>query len=661
MARLGLGASWKCLMANDICAKKAAAYRRNFPPGDEYLQKDIRDLTLNELPGRPFLVWASFPCQDLSLAGSRQGLKGGRSGTFWPFWNLVAEMARQNRAIPMVVLENVVGAITSHGGADFRNIVEAFVRGGYGVGAIVIDAIHFVPQSRPRLFVLAVHRDWATPSALVLDKPEEPWHPTSLVRIQKTIHKTSQDRWIWWRFPPPPPRNCSLAQVIDESPLGVNWHSHKGTLRLISLMSERNLEKLKQVEALNERTVGTLYKRTRRDSAGNRMQRAEVRFDQVSGCLRTPSGGSSRQIVMVVEGKKIRSRLLSPREAARLMGVGEDYALPENYNEAYHLMGDGVVVPAVAWLEHSLLRPWFTQILKTAEPMPPSKEPIIFCKLQPETRRRIEAYAEGILSAAPGIGNHGLSTEEFWDSGIFRSAVERLRGQQAATTSGKKEFMTTVLNFLKAAGRVQKWDFSGAGERHDYEIAMADGRISVVETKGCLDGNNTNIFERPPQADEFIIWSLCQNPGSDPRHNAWSGIHTRLSAEIIHRQQRIDGVVIWDMVCGTAGRPCPKLKSDQMRATVIKGPRSIPPPCIYLFPRSIPDPRNNPRPNCWELSDISLLQSLWQSFKGDPTDVVSVFIEARMHGADVQRRTLFVRESQPFAISSWTTVRRARR
>jgi len=82
-----------------------------------------------------------------------------------------------------------------------------------------------------------------------------------------------------------------------------------------------------------------------------------VRFDQVSGCLRTPVGGSSRQVIVLVEGKRIRSRLLSPREAARLMGVPEDYPLPPNYNDAYHLFGDGLAVPVVSWLEQHLLRP----------------------------------------------------------------------------------------------------------------------------------------------------------------------------------------------------------------------------------------------------------------------------------------------------------------
>ncbi len=82
-----------------------------------------------------------------------------------------------------------------------------------------------------------------------------------------------------------------------------------------------------------------------------------MRFDDVAGCLRTPAGGSSRQLILVVEGQKVRSRLISGRETARLMGLPDDYRLPTNYNEAYHLTGDGVVVPVVRHLAEHLFEP----------------------------------------------------------------------------------------------------------------------------------------------------------------------------------------------------------------------------------------------------------------------------------------------------------------
>ena len=92
MARLGLGANWRCAFANEWCDKKPAAYRAYF--GDEELKvDDVAHLTADDLPGIPTLVWASFPCQDLSLAGNGAGLAGERSGTFKPFWSLIRALS----------------------------------------------------------------------------------------------------------------------------------------------------------------------------------------------------------------------------------------------------------------------------------------------------------------------------------------------------------------------------------------------------------------------------------------------------------------------------------------------------------------------------------------------------------------------------------------
>jgi hypothetical protein len=286
-------------------------------------------------------------------------------------------------------------------------------------------------------------------------------------------------------------------------------------------------------------------------------------------------------------------------------------------------------------------------------------QPIIFCELSEETQRLIADYVNALKQIAPTIGHHGMTEEDFWSSGLLQSAVERLRGTQSATTGKKRTFIADILNFMQSRGAITQWKFSGAGERHDYEVDLPGGRLCVIEAKGCLDGNNTNIFERPPNADEFIIWSLCQNPGSDPRHNAWSGIHTRLSAEIIHRRQRVDGLIIWDMVCGTKGRICPKLVAHPSRATALQD-REVPPPCVYLLPRTIPDPRNNPQPKCRRLDEVTFLQALIQTFKGDDTDVVEVHIEARMSGTSVERRTIYIRDGQEISQSKWTKLKRAR-
>jgi hypothetical protein len=194
---------------------------------------------------------------------------------------------------------------------------------------------------------------------------------------------------------------------------------------------------------------------------------------------------------------------------------------------------------------------------------------VIPCEQNQQLRERIEEFAETLKVEAYKLGTHGLSEKEFYNSGLFRGAIERIRGQYSATMRDKRDFVRRVLNHMQDAGFIKDWDSAGDSNRHDYSVRLPSGKIAVIELKGCLDGNNTNIFERPPHAQEFILWSVCTNPGADPRHNAWSGIHTRLSAEIIFREQRVDGLIVWDMVCGTIGRPCPKLEADPARATII--------------------------------------------------------------------------------------------
>ena len=365
MARAGLGTDWQCLFANDFDVKKAAIYARNWE-GDALVVNDVGALTITQLPDRADLAWGSFPCQDLSLAGVGAGLNGQRSGAFWPFWQLIQQLGREGRQPAMIVLENVCGALTSHGGRDFATIATALADEGYRFGALTIDAAKFVPQSRPRLFIVAAHNTLVIPekiasapaaeSLLREDNPRQ-WFSQALIAAQALLPKALRDHWLWWHLPEPPKRNLMLEDVIERTPKGVEWHDCAQTQRLLELMSPTHRAKVEAASSMGRPVVGTLYKRTRKDEAGRRRQRAEVRFDNIAGCLRTPLGGSSRQTVLIVDGDTVRSRLLSPREAARLMGLPDDYELPSNYNQACHLAGDGVVVPVVRHLARYIVEP----------------------------------------------------------------------------------------------------------------------------------------------------------------------------------------------------------------------------------------------------------------------------------------------------------------
>jgi len=351
MARSGLGPKWQCLFANDLSEKKADAYARNWG-ADHLVIGDIFNLASAELPGQADLAWGSFPCQDLSLAGMGAGLEGRRSSAFWGFWNLVGALRRERRKPRMIMLENVYGALTSHGGKDFDAIASALYAEDYYFGAMVMDAVHFVPQSRPRLFILAVDKSLSILECTHAWTAMPAWHPDAVIRAHNRLSRELQANWRWWSPPPPHGAPSSLEDLIEDEPSGVNWHSEAETSKLLVSMSEVNRRKVMEVQASGAMRVGTVYRRTR---AG--VVRAEVRFDGVSGCLRTPTGGSSRQTILVVQGERIRSRLLSTREAARLMGLPDEYKLPERYNDAYHLAGDGVVVPVVRHISQHLLEP----------------------------------------------------------------------------------------------------------------------------------------------------------------------------------------------------------------------------------------------------------------------------------------------------------------
>ena len=363
MARAGLGDAWRCLFANDFSAMKVATYEANWGAGDIKCQ-DIAELSLADLPRTAVdLSWASFPCQDLSLAGEYRGLgreEDGartRSGTFWPFWRLMRQLVDDGRAPRLIVLENVYGCLTSHGGRDFTAIATSIAQAGYRFGAVIMNAVHFVPQSRARLFFVAARNDMALPKSLVRTVPDAEWHPAALVNAFSRLPPEVNANWLWWDMPRPAARNLTFGDIIEDNPTSVSWHTAAETRRLLGLMTPLHLKKVEQVRVLGGKHVGAVYRRTRIDENGAKVQRAEVRFDDVAGCLRTPAGGSSRQTILVVEGRKTRSRLLSTREAARLMGLSDDYRLPPRYNDAYHVCGDGVCAPVVRHLAQNILEP----------------------------------------------------------------------------------------------------------------------------------------------------------------------------------------------------------------------------------------------------------------------------------------------------------------
>lgn len=324
------------IWANDICAKKADVYCANHQKNVFHLDA-IENVKGRDLP-QAVLSWGSFPCQDLSLAGNMGGLMRPRSGLVWQWLRVMDEMKKRP---PVLVAENVVGLISGGKGEYFRQLYSALTSRGYKVGAVIMDAANWVPQSRKRVFIIGV--DSGIPTA-DLELPGPTWcHPSSLVSIA-----TNLDKWVWWSIPKPNSKRKKLEDVIDFSVPCVNSVKHES---LIKLIPTRHLEKMDE-EIEKGYRVFPGYKRIR-----NGKQVLELRFDGLAGCLRTPGGGSSRQYIVLHDNNQLKSRLLTVREAALLMGVRKDYKIPGSYNDGYKAMGDAVAVPAARHLSKYLLRP----------------------------------------------------------------------------------------------------------------------------------------------------------------------------------------------------------------------------------------------------------------------------------------------------------------
>lgn len=320
--------------ANDLCPKKAAVFNANHNKAP-FALCSIADVRGADLPPVS-LSWASFPCQDLSLAGNGEGIQAKRSGLVWEWLRVMDEMPQRPR---ILAAENVVGLVSSHGGKHYKELHGALTKRGYRVGAVLLDAVRWLPQSRPRIFVVAVDRSVDVPASLTT--PKATWaHPEALQKAAAGVK-----HWTWWRLPPPEPRTSTLLDVVD---FDVPCHDEVASRKNYGMIPDAHKR------LLHESGLRAVpgYKRMR-----NGKQVLELRFDNVAGCLRTPSGGSSRQYLVIKHGKNWRTRILSPREAARLMGAPETFRLPGSFNDGYKAMGDAVAAPVAEYLARHLLFP----------------------------------------------------------------------------------------------------------------------------------------------------------------------------------------------------------------------------------------------------------------------------------------------------------------
>lgn len=330
------------VFANDVEPAKREIYAANFGASD-FILGDVRAIRGSDVP-QVVLATASFPCTDLSLAGWRRGFQGGESSLFWEFARVLREMA--TRKPPAVLVENVPSFATSHGGKDLRAAIEELNGLGYSCDLVVVDARHFVPQSRPRLFIVGSLGNIGWPACLAPTEVRPPW----LVRFLRAhpelrIHTAPLPRL--------PKSELSLGSIVHRLNSGdAAWWNGPRLDRFIDSLSAVQASRLTEMRVREGQIWATAYRRTRGGKAV-----WEIRADAISGCLRAVRGGSSKQAVIEAGDGELRIRWMLPEEYGSLQGAPGFKLGQATPSQALFGFGDAVCVPVIAWLARNYLRP----------------------------------------------------------------------------------------------------------------------------------------------------------------------------------------------------------------------------------------------------------------------------------------------------------------
>lgn len=343
LVRTGLEPAWECCYANDIDSGKKKMYQAMFQNSDEFHLCDVWETDeVISRAGSPFLATASFPCTDLSLAGGQRGLSGKGSGAFYGLTLVLRRWVEMNRPPPMLMLENVHGFVTGNSGSDFRTVCSELRSLGYSLDAVSLDARHFTSQSRPRIFIVGVLGE--PPEKMLSDSPR----PRSLCPPALEVAMACEGgRWTNFQLPDPPQPSHSVTTVLSLD-ADQDWWSEDQVRKHADSMSDAHRDRLANLAP----TIVPAFRRTRAGAV-----RLEIRFDGLAGCLRTPRGGSGRQIVVRANSDgRLSMRWMTSMEYASLQGAPHCGNVVSE-RQALLGYGDAVCVPAISWLDRNLLSP----------------------------------------------------------------------------------------------------------------------------------------------------------------------------------------------------------------------------------------------------------------------------------------------------------------
>jgi DNA (cytosine-5)-methyltransferase 1 len=307
-----------CVFTCEWDAHCTRTYRANFAD-DHDIRCDIQDVQNSDVPDHDLLL-AGFPCQPFSLAGVSKKNSLGRAHGFADetqgtlFFELVRIIkAKQPRVF---LLENVKNLRSHDGGRTYRVITEKLAKLEYQISDRVIDAQHWLPQHRERIFILGFRE----PVLFGLDDLVLPNHRSTLGSV---LHRSDEE---------------------PESPYTIRLDGCTVVARKYTLSD--HLWTYLQNYATKHR------------AKGNGFGYSVFGESDVARTLsaRYHKDGSE---ILLSQGTRRNPRRLTPRECARLMGFDGPgrprFEIPVSDTQAYRQFGNAVAVPVVEAIAEAII------------------------------------------------------------------------------------------------------------------------------------------------------------------------------------------------------------------------------------------------------------------------------------------------------------------
>jgi DNA (cytosine-5)-methyltransferase 1 len=304
--------------------------------------RDIKDVSGYDLPFVDVITFGS-PCQDLSVAGKRAGFDGERSGLFFEATRIIKEMReKSNGQYPKwTIWENVTGALSSNGGADFGQALHEMDEAGACFSEwAVLDAQYFgVAQRRRRVYLLSVF-DTAIASrcpdkVLPVNEGSSGDFKKSLKQGQEAAREVA---------------NCLRSGGEGGVP------SSRGENLVVEIVGSLQARDYKGVgnQYVSENKLVIESKAIILD--GTRVNNVRTYENDIAPCLTSRMGTGGNTVPMVSPQPITNIRRLTPLECERLMGWPDNHTLNRadgkiNSDSArYKMCGNGVVSPVIKWV-----------------------------------------------------------------------------------------------------------------------------------------------------------------------------------------------------------------------------------------------------------------------------------------------------------------------